>query len=155
MTHTQAHDADFDRGFLSRLIAHHGGAIDMARVALDRAEHPELRQLAQNIIDAQQAEQIKMRAWLDQWYPNHADDMGGMDMSAMNEELATLRQAQPFDRAFIDAMVPDHEAAIREAQTALDRAERAEVRELAQNVVTSQQGEIDQMRAWRAAWYGA
>lgn len=154
MTHAQTHDADFDRGFLSRLIAHHGGAIDMAKIAYDRAEHPELKQLAQNIIAAQQAEQVKMRGWLDQWYPNHADDMGGMDMSTMNEELATLRQAQPFDRAFIDAMVPDHQAAIREARTALDQAVRPEVRELAQNVVTTQQGEIDQMRAWRDQWYG-
>ena len=38
------------------MIDHHEGAIRMAKLALEQAEHPELRQLAEAIIEAQEGE---------------------------------------------------------------------------------------------------
>ncbi|WP_437911001.1 DUF305 domain-containing protein [Sorangium sp. So ce327] len=73
-----------------------------------------------------------------------------MDMARENEELKT---AEPFDRAFIDAMIPHHEMAIDAAEMAQQKAEHAEIRTLADGIIEAQQREIDQMKAWRAAWY--
>ena len=42
--------------FAAAMLAHHEGAIRMARMALTRAEHPEIRRLAKRIIAAQEAE---------------------------------------------------------------------------------------------------
>jgi uncharacterized protein (DUF305 family) len=59
------------------------------------------------------------------------------------------------DRAFIDMMVPHHESAVAMAEIALDRSERDEIRQMAESIIAEQQTEIDQMRAWRADWFGS
>ena len=56
--------ADVDRAFLEMMIPHHEGAIEMARAELAKGTDPELRDLAQRIIDAQQREIRFMRAEL-------------------------------------------------------------------------------------------
>lgn len=60
----------------------------------------------------------------------------------------------PFDRAFIDGMVPHHEEAIamaKEANTA--GLSEPELVKIADAIIATQQDEIDQMLAWREEWY--
>jgi len=64
--------------------------------------------------------------------------------------------AVPFDRAFIDGMVPHHEEAIamaKEAKTA--GLSEPELVQIADAIIATQQKEIDQMRGWREDWYGS
>ena len=58
----------FDQRFLEAMIDHHQGALEMATSALEQAEHQEVRDLAQAIIAAQQAEIDQMRGWLGEWF---------------------------------------------------------------------------------------
>lgn len=57
---------DFDRLFLAEMTAHHQGAITMARTELGQGQNPQAKQLAQAIIDAQQAEITEMEALMRQ-----------------------------------------------------------------------------------------
>ncbi len=55
-----------DAMFLRMMIPHHQDAIDMSEEALERAEHPELKELAQTIIDEQSAEIELMQGYLEE-----------------------------------------------------------------------------------------
>ena len=53
---------DLDRDFVALMVPHHQSAIDMARVYLESGRNPQLRALAQHIVDEQQGEIKFMRS---------------------------------------------------------------------------------------------
>ncbi|MDI9954602.1 MULTISPECIES: DUF305 domain-containing protein [unclassified Rhodococcus (in: high G+C Gram-positive bacteria)] len=55
---------EFDRQWLTMMIEHHEGAIDMANTELADGENPEVRQMATDIVTAQQKEIADMQAAL-------------------------------------------------------------------------------------------
>jgi len=57
----------FDLAFVDMMTAHHQGAIDMANTALRNGSLPEVKRLAQQIIDAQQGEIDQFKVWQQEW----------------------------------------------------------------------------------------
>lgn len=60
-------DVEFDLLFLDMMIEHHEGAIESADQVISDGEHPELRQLAEDIIAEQETEIAQMRTWREDW----------------------------------------------------------------------------------------
>lgn len=58
----------FDKEFLSEMIVHHQGAVQMAQLALANAKHQEIKNLANDIIAAQNKEIAEMEMWQKSWY---------------------------------------------------------------------------------------
>jgi uncharacterized protein (DUF305 family) len=58
---------DFDLAFVDMMTAHHEGAIEMATTELRDGSLPEVKRLAQQIIDAQQGEIDQLKAWQQAW----------------------------------------------------------------------------------------
>jgi uncharacterized protein (DUF305 family) len=151
---------DIDQHFIAQMIPHHEGAIEMAKIALERSKRSEIISLANGIIEAQEREIADMKSWYQDWFdstpPAGGMGMGGMmhmdGMSGDSDALSTVSDAQ-FDREFIDQMIPHHEMAVMMASMLAASTERDEMKVLADQIITSQSREIDMMRSWRASWY--
>lgn len=164
-------DAEFnavDVGFAQGMIVHHGQAVEMADQALRVSDDTEVVALAERIKAAQSPEIATMSDWLRAW--NHPvpdvnagarhgmESMGGMMMSGMmsRQDMRRLHDATgaAFDRMFLEMMVLHHEGAIEMARQLLADGEYPPTRQLAQDVVTTQQAEIDEMNGLLAARLG-
>ena len=64
--HTAEYTGDADQDFVTMMIPHHQGAIDMAKALLLYGKNPQVRRLAQEIITDQQSEIQLMQLWLKQ-----------------------------------------------------------------------------------------
>lgn len=142
-----------DREFIAGMVPHHESAIDMAEVAQEQGENPEVRRLADDIVSAQEAEIADLRAAHERIFGEPLADQD--EMSGMEADVDALRGAKPFDREFIDMMIPHHQEAILMARTELAEGEDPELQEIATAVIDAQSREIDEMNSWREEWYGA
>ena len=52
-----------DQAYIAKMIEHHRGAVAMAEVALKESRDPEVRRMAQVVIDTQTREIAEMQAW--------------------------------------------------------------------------------------------
>ena len=159
-------DADFDLRFIDGMVPHHEGAVTMAQEALQKSKRPEIRKLADEIIKSQDKEIAQMKQWRQAWYPkapsklvawhaqmNHMMPMSQEQIKSMRMDMDLGESNAEFDLRFIDAMIPHHEGAVVMALDAVKKSKRPEIKKLAQTIISSQQAEIEQMKAWRQAWY--
>lgn len=58
---------EFDKEFITQMIDHHEGAVDMANLALKNAKHQEIKDLSTAIIEAQTSEIHQMKEWKGSW----------------------------------------------------------------------------------------
>lgn len=151
---------EYDRYFMANMIAHHQGAMDMAKLAQANAKHGELKEMANNIIATQTVEQTNMVNWQKAWgYPASNGDMMedhsamGMEeeMTAMMEQLKT-KTGDDFDKAFLASMIQHHTSAVDMSRPAAKNASRQEIKDLAKAIIEAQNAEIAQMRQWQSEW---
>ena len=159
-----------DVTFAQAMIPHHAQAIEMAQLAPDRAQSPQVKDLANRIEQAQGPEIETMTAWLRAWNaevppvgqggmghgggmdPDRGMDPGGMGpmQGMMNgQQMQQLDQATgaEFDRLFLQMMIMHHEGAVTMARTELESSKNPEATQLAQQIIDAQQAEIQEMRA--------
>jgi len=156
---------DADVQFATEMIPHHAQALEMVTLTIDRDLSPEVQALADDIMAAQTPEVERMTAWLREWdkpipstsLDHSGDAMADMDMDmpgmASAEEMAALKGAQDaeFERMFLTMMIEHHKGAIEMAQAELDNGQNAEAKQLAQDIIDTQQQEIERMSQLLAA----
>jgi uncharacterized protein (DUF305 family) len=81
---------------------------------------------------------------------------GTMMHNEMSNMMAGLsgKTGDEFDKAFLIEMIMHHEGAVDMAETALIDAKHAEIKTMAEAIISAQTTEIAQMKAWLKAWYG-
>ncbi len=133
-----------EREFIQGMIPHHQEAVDTAKIVLNRGgDNEEMRDLAQNIILAQEAEITNMKSWYRTWYGEDYKDDG--KYKPMMRDLTPLSGTE-LDRAFLDNMIMHHMGALMMAQQVSVNIEHPEIRTLAENIAKTQSEEIITMR---------
>lgn len=155
-----------DAHFIEQMIPHHEDAITMSELALEKATRPEVKELSTNIISSQSKEITQMKSWYKDWYGRelptgddvmqHHGMMSGskmhMGMMGGDMDLDNLENAQDFDRAFVEDMIPHHQMAVMMASMLKNGTNRPEMKKLADDIIIAQTSEIDLMRKWLNEW---
>jgi uncharacterized protein (DUF305 family) len=155
---------DTERAFLQSMVPHDTSSVGMARVAEQEARSRFVKDLARHIRASQTSEirrmgPIHLRLFGRPLEPDPTvhDRLGLTAQQAGTDSLggeAMLRGRRPFDRAFVDEMVPHHRGAIAMAMAVLAKSQDDEIRSLARTIVTTRQDEIARMEAFREREYG-
>jgi uncharacterized protein (DUF305 family) len=147
-------NGDPDHDFVTMMIPHHQGAIDMAKVLLLYGKNAELRNLGKGIITAQENEIKIMQEWLRKYKPEKplksepfAALMEKADIT-MHSGMEQSQRNGDSDHDFVTMMIPHHQGAIDMAKALLKYGKDIALRKLAQQIITEQQYEIQLMQAW-------
>lgn len=159
---------ELDAYFIEHMIPHHQDAVTMSELARNRAKKPEVKQLAEDIIQSQTKEIEQMKAWYKNWFGKDIDSKNSghnmhesdvnqnavlhMGMMGDERDLERLESNEDFDRAFIEHMIPHHQMAVVMAEMLKRSTQRSEMKQLAEDIVTVQNKEIQQMREWLTSW---
>lgn len=144
MDHMMAMMVASERAFIEGMIPHHQEAVDTAKEVIERGgTTPEIKELVENIVVAQEAEIALMKQWYQDWYGEVYVDNG--QYMPMMRELENLSGAE-LDRVFLEDMIMHHMDAIMMARSVQPYIEHDEIAELTQAIVSTQSAEIAQMR---------
>ena len=154
-----------EKAFLTGMVHHHETAIEMSEIARERGQAPFIKGLAEDIASTQEREMAEMKEIYTRLLggelkpdPMAHDGLGlsageaGMTHSPDTNDM--LRAADPFDRAFVDEMVPHHIGAVKMADVVLESTKDADLRKLAEGIISTQEREIEEMNAFRTEKYG-
>ncbi len=147
---------EFESMFLKHMIQHHQSALEMAQLAISNTKRAELNKMGRDIIAAQKAEIEQMTGWL----KKEGESAGLMEqmpgMEKMMQEMADLKKAKDaeFDKMFLTTMSEHHKGAVAMSKLVADRTDRAELKQLANEITKDQTSEIKQMKGWEKSWFG-
>ncbi len=77
----------------------------------------------------------------------------GGTMDGRSSGMGSFTDDAPFDAQFLDQMLVHHQGAIMSTQMMIADSDRPELRSLAQDIVTNQRAQREQMSTWRQRWY--
>ncbi|WP_346028030.1 DUF305 domain-containing protein [Arthrobacter parietis] len=147
---------DADVMFAQMMIPHHEQAVQMSDVVLAKdGLSPEITELATQVKDAQAPEIETMTGWLDAWgepveghHMESADGEDGMDGMLSEDQMGELEAAEGEEaaRMFLESMTAHHNGAVDMAQEEIENGENPEAIALAEDIVETQEAEIEEMK---------
>ncbi|WP_169989083.1 DUF305 domain-containing protein [Microbispora sp. H10836] len=152
-TNAAADHNDADVMFAQMMIPHHRQALEMAKLAEERAASSQVKELAKQIEAAQDPEIQTMTGWLESWGVQAPSEnampmdhgMPGMMSEEDMKKLEGLKGAA-FDRAFLQMMIQHHEGAVAMAKEEVAGGAYEPAKQMAESVISSQSAEISRMK---------
>ena len=145
--------SQFDLQFIDAMRKHHELAVQMAKLAAERATDPKIRSMAAKMMADQEKEIAQLTTWREQWFAGAppADTTSLPGAASMNMDMSHMQSlsGHQFDMMFVDMMLPHHEGAIAMSCAAHAQSGRAELRQFARGVVRAQEQEVSDLSSWK------
>ncbi|EIM27421.1 DUF305 domain-containing protein [Microvirga lotononidis] len=142
----------FDQSYMRRMAAHHAQGVELARLAVEKAQDPYLKNLAHLMAADQKGEIAIFQQWWRSWFagglpPASPEEHASMPGMLSPAQMDSLRGANgnAFDPLFISLMTTHHQGAILMADRALRGASDLRLRLMAHATRHAQRGEIELM----------
>ena len=152
MKTTFVESKDVEKDFLANMIPHHQGAIDSSKELLKHTKNETLKQIANNIIKAQEAEikefsdilnkkDYKQTKISDKDYEKFVTDEKAI-MHRMMSSMHSVKPSSDIDKDFLKAMIEHHQGAVDVSKQILEYSKDEKVREIASRIIKDQEKEI-------------
>ena len=144
----ERHNQD-DVLFLQQMLQHHAQTLTMSDLAHNKATSLKVKGLAQRIKAAEDQQITRIRNLLSAWgAPTSAGGSAQVPGLLSDQELQQLKSASggDFDQLFLRLMIDHQQGAIQMSQTELAKGSDPQARRLAQDTITDQQPNINQMQ---------
>jgi uncharacterized protein (DUF305 family) len=155
-TKMKASSNSTDVSFAQGMIPHHEQAIEMAKLVSSRSDNEDVKALAEDIVNAQDPEIKKLRAFLksvdepeNSSHSMHGEESMNEQMGmATEDQLSEMQDATgpEFDQLFLDHMIRHHEGAVDMANEELKDGTNSDMKTLARDIISAQEKEITLMK---------
>ena len=151
-------EGNTDHDFAHMMMAHHQGAVEMSALELKEGQDATLRAMAGKISADQQQEMKALQAIatrLDGAPTNYkpadpADPFTSKMKVSMDGMMNPGQPSGNVDQDYAQLMVPHHQSAVDMAKAELAHGRDTKLKEMAQQMITAQEKEIQQFKAWQA-----
>ncbi|HEU4472702.1 MAG TPA: DUF305 domain-containing protein [Flavisolibacter sp.] len=150
--HGAAPTGNNDIDFAAMMIEHHKGAVDMSEVEVSRGKDPDLKAFAKKVIEDQNKE-IGLMEQLMSKAEKTASPNSAAFKQALNGSMTAMMNSNTkvyndIDKDFAAQMIPHHQSAVDMAKAYLEYGQDKDLRTLCQNIISSQEKEIEWLRDW-------
>lgn len=141
----------FDVAFMRELIPVHEEAVEIALAATLNADHTQLLQWNQVVIDRKSTQVKQMLTWLQE----AGASPGRRAANVVSEPVKKMRSlgGAALEQSYIPMMASRLEHSAELASLAATKASKAEVRSFAAEVMKVEKAEAAMLRSWLKQWY--
>lgn len=141
--------------FVLEMTPHHEGGIDMAKAILKYGTNDDVKKIAQNIVTSQEAQlplmqQMKMEFEKEPPSSKEASEnyikTYNQIKANMFKEMESVPLTGSANRIFLQQMIYHHEGAIAMAKNILQYTNSPQLKDLAENIITTQGKGVDEMQ---------
>lgn len=137
---------NFDLRYINAMIAHHRGAMLLAEQLAKNTERPEMKTLADAILNDEPKAIAELYAWKKEWY---------RDTKIVRDPIVANLGSydEKFDLRFLNALIAHHEEGVVMTKETRLKSSRTEILNNADAVEAFLAGGIETLKDLRSSWY--
>ncbi len=151
MTQPLAQTGNADKDYLINMIPHHQGAIDSAKLILQKTQDKSLVALATNIVNSQEKEVQYFKNLLQNDFPatvldkNAYQETLALNKKIHNDMMQAMSEIPPSDnirQQFLEGMIAHHQGAVESSRMIISYTKNDTIRKIAESIIKEQVNEI-------------